>query len=173
MDLMTNGMIAPALATVLFASVLVAAAVSDVLTFTIPNRLILPLLAGYAVLAPLAGLDLREMLISLGVAAMVFFATVAAFALGWMGAGDSKLLTVVALWLGPQMTVQFLILTMALGGVVALMLLTLRAIPAGVLRGSGGWLTRLQGAETGVPYGLPIGLAGLTLLPQSGWFPGF
>lgn len=173
MDLISNGMIAPALAIALFSFVLISAAVTDVMTYTIPNRLILWLMAGYAVLAPLAGLGTREIMVSLGAAAMVFFATVAAFALGWMGAGDSKLLTVAALWLGPQVAVPFLILTMVLGGLVALMLLTLRAVPAGYLRGAGDWMTRLHDRNAGVPYGLPIGLAGLMMLPQSGWMAGF
>lgn len=173
MDTTLFGTIAPALAIAVFSSALVVAAVTDVTRYTIPNSLIIWLMAGYAALAPLSGLGMREIVISLGVASMVFFATVAGFALGWMGAGDSKLLTVAALWLGPQVAVQFLILTMVLGGIVALMLVTLRAVPAGYLRGSGGWLVRLHGADAGVPYGLPIGLAGLMTLPHTGWMAGF
>lgn len=173
MEQIDQDMIAAGIAVATFSALMVIAALHDVTSFTIPNRLILWLGGAYALLAPIAGFGLREMAFSLGLAAMVFFITVAAFALGWMGGGDSKLLTVVALWLGPATLPQFLILTMALGGLLALSMLTLRLLPASLAGPEGGWLGRLKSPESGVPYGLPIGIAALLTLPQTGWMAGF
>lgn len=173
MDTITQGTIAMTLALTVFSAAMLYAALRDVTRFTIPNGLVLWLAAAYGLLAPLAGLGPRAMLFSLGVAAMVFFVTIAAFALGWMGGGDSKLMTVVALWLGPQALPQFLFATMVLGGLLALSMLTLRLLPAGPAGLRAGWLLRLRAPDAGVPYGLPIGLAALITLPQTGWVAGF
>jgi prepilin peptidase CpaA len=173
MDMFTQGTIATTLALTVFSAAMLYAALRDVTTFTIPNGLVLWLATAYGLMAPMAGLGPRAMLFSLGVAAMVFFITIAAFALGWMGGGDSKLLTVAALWLGPQALPQFLIVTMVLGGLLALSMLTLRLLPAAAAGSQGGWLMRLRSADAGVPYGLPIGLAALYTLPQTGWMGGF
>lgn len=173
----SHGAITTALALAVFASLMVTAALRDVASTTIPDSLILWLAGGYAILGPLAGLAPGEMLVALGVAAMVFFATMAGFALGWMGGGDSKLLTVSALWIGPQALPQFLLLTTALGGLAALSILSLRHLPAtGTQAGPSArpaWMARLASADAGVPYALPIGLAALLSLPATPWLAGF
>lgn len=169
----SQGTVATLVALATFSALMTASAVRDVTSFTIPNRLILWLSAGYALLAPLAGFGPREILVALGVASMVFFCSIAGFALGWMGGGDSKLLTVSALWIGPQAVPQFLLLTTLLGGLVALMLMTLRFLPDGPSAARPDWFLRLRAQESGVPYALPIGLAALMTLPQTPWLAGF
>lgn len=173
MDMIPQGTIAATLALTVFSAALLYAALRDVTRYTIPNGLVLWLAAAYALLAPLAGLGPRAMLFSLGVAAMVFFVTIAAFALGWMGGGDSKLMTVVALWIGPQALPQFLVATLVLGGLLAISIMTLRLLPDGAATLRSGWLLRLRAPDAGVPYGLPIGLAGLMTVSQTGWVTGF
>ena len=169
--------VATSLALAAFVALMALAALRDMGGATIPNRLILWLAAGYATLAPLAGFAPREMLVALGVAAMVFFASVAAIALGWMEGSDSKLLTVAALWLGPEAVPLFLMLTLGLGGVAALSLLTLRNLPDGRLPAGGTKarslrLARLALAKDRLPGALPIGLAALLCLPATPWLAG-
>lgn len=171
-QLLSQGTITATLALAVFSGLVTLAALRDVTRYAIPNSLILWLAASYAAFAPLAGFAPREMLLALGVAAMVFFATIAGFALGWMGGGDSKLLTVTALWLGPQAVPQFLMLTMVLGGLLALSILSLRLLPVTGIAGRTSWLARIARAKEGVPYALPIGLAALLSLPGTPWLAG-
>lgn len=153
----------------LFSVAMIAAAVMDVLTLTISNRIVALLLAGYAVLAPAAGWSVEDMGWSVGAAMVVFFASVALFALGWMGGGDGKLATVGTLWLGASNALTFVTTTALLGGVCALGLLLLKnaSLPQSWLERP--WVARLHAAETGVPYAVAIGLAGLIVLPNTLW----
>ncbi|MEP7315232.1 MAG: prepilin peptidase, partial [Sphingomicrobium sp.] len=85
---------------------LVWAAIVDVRTFTISNRLN----AAIALLAPLywwsIGLPLwPDAAIQIGVAAAVFAALALTFAIGMMGGGDVKLAAALALWFSPTSTV--------------------------------------------------------------------
>lgn len=151
----------------LFLVALAYAALRDVRTLTVPNALVGAMLLGWAVLAPLAGLTTREMALDVGAAAMVFFATVAAYAMGWMGGGDSKLLTVSSLWLGAGQVVPFLMATMLAGGGLALALLALRLLPRTLTFPDR--FVKAQGAARDLPYALAIALGALSVLPRTLW----
>lgn len=166
---MTLSLLATIGAIGLFAGAMVLAAVMDVLTLKVSDRLVLLLAAGYAVLAPVAGWSLNDIAWSVSAAMLVFFASVAFFSLGWMGGGDGKLATVSTLWVGAQSALPFVATTALLGGVCALGLLLVKnlALPRSWLRKP--WLARLHAAETGVPYAVAIGLAALLQLPNTLW----
>src|SRR5262245_60400744 len=89
-----------ALIFVVFPFCMVFAAVSDMLSMTIANRVSVVLVATFAVVAPLTGMDW----VSYGwhfVAAFVVLAvTFLMFAIGGMGGGDAKLMSATALWMG-------------------------------------------------------------------------
>lgn len=154
-------------AVALFLVALGYAALRDVRTLTVPNALVGALLLGWGVFAPMAGLTTREMALDIGAAAMVFFATVAAYALGWMGGGDSKLLTVSSLWLGAGQVMPFLMATMLAGGGLALGLLALRLLPRSLPVPDR--FAPAQGAARDLPYALAIALGALTVLPRTPW----
>ena len=106
---MTNGAFTEILLGVL-AILLVVAAVIDVRTFTISNRLNLTV----AAIAPLywwsVGLPLWPgVAIQIGLAVAVFALFSVAFFLGMMGGGDVKLAAALALWFSPLATARFLI----------------------------------------------------------------
>src|SRR5687767_9880642 len=106
------------------AILLIAAAVIDVRTFTISNRLN----AVIALLAPLfwwsAGLPLwPDAAIQVGVALAVFAILAVTFYLGMMGGGDVKLAAAVALWFAPADTLRFLVFMTLAGGVVTIVAL--------------------------------------------------
>ena len=84
----------------IFPALMAYAAASDLLTMTIPNRLSLALVAGFAAFAILAGLSMQAVLLHLGAGAAVLAASFALFAFGWIGGGDAKLAAATALWLG-------------------------------------------------------------------------
>lgn len=168
LDSLTGLPVVATIASVFFLSALGYAAHRDLRTLTIPNGLILALFLGWSVLAPVAGLAPRDMALSIGAAAMVFFASVALYAIGWMGGGDSKLLTVTALWLGAGQVVPFLMATMLAGGGLALTMVTLRLVPRHLP-----WPARIARlhpqAFDEVPYALAIGLGALCIFPRTLW----
>ncbi|MEY4696172.1 MAG: hypothetical protein RIT14_600 [Pseudomonadota bacterium] len=162
-------LIASILAVALFSAAMIYAALRDVLTLSIPDGLILMLVAGWLLLAPAAGLTAQAMALSLGAAAMVFFATVAVHALGWTGGSSMRLATAATLWLGGEQAGPFLATTLLIGGLAGLVLYTLRSVSLpGRLAGQA-WLVRLQSGPAGVPHALAIGLAALLTLPATDW----
>lgn len=159
--------------TVLFAAVLVAAAVWDVRSRRIPNALILTGLALALALRVPAGWD--PVVAGVTGAGVAFLLTFPLYALGAMGAGDAKLLMVVGAFLGPGGFIPALLLSAIAGGVLAvgyalrggvmLAALTRTWMLAGRALTFGRTGERLTldtpGALT-IPYGLAIAAGSLT-----------
>jgi prepilin peptidase CpaA len=150
---MTNGVFTEILLGIL-AITLVYAAVVDVKTFTISNRLN----AFIALLAPLfwwsTGLDFwPDAAIQSGVAVIVFALLAAAFYAGMMGGGDVKLAAALALWFSPASTVMFLILMSIAGGVLTLVVVAIHR-------------TKKKEGKPQVPYGVAIAFGALAILTQ-------
>ena len=133
---------------------LLAAAIWDLRTRTIPNSLNLAIALGAIGFWWAEGLSLWPGVIgALLVAAIVFAIFAGAFALGMMGGGDVKMIAAIALWL-PLAAVFELLMIMALaGGAVTL-------LTAGHHR-----LARREGRPE-IPYGVAIAFAGLWLIGE-------
>jgi prepilin peptidase CpaA len=153
----------------IFPMVMAYAAVSDLLSMTIPNRLSLLGIAAFVIAAPLAGLGLGDIGLHLAAGAAVLVGSFALFALGWIGGGDAKLAAVAALWLGLSHTLEFLLLGSVFGGMLTIFILLARRrfLPAIGVRQQ--WLLRLHDPATGVPYGLALGAAALAIYPKTIW----
>ncbi len=142
---------------------LVWAAIVDVRTFTISNRLN----AAIALLAPLywwsIGLPLwPDAAIQMGVAAAVFAVLALTFAIGMMGGGDVKLAAALALWFSPTSTVKFLVIMSIAGGLLTVIVLLVHRLKPD-------WQVD-ENSETKkkpqVPYGVAIAIGGLWILAQ-------
>ena len=136
------------------AAILVFAAVIDVRTYTISNRLNLTV----ALLAPVywASIALSPwpgVAIQLGAGVAVFTILAGAFYAGMMGGGDVKLAAALALWFSPVSTVKFLVLMSLAGGVLTLGILLWHRARNG------------QGRPQ-IPYGVAIAFGGLAILTQ-------
>jgi prepilin peptidase CpaA len=136
------------------AAILIVAAVIDVRTFTISNRLNLTV----ALLAPLYWLSIAlspwpGVAIQLGLGAGVFVILAGAFYAGMMGGGDVKLAAALALWFPPLVTVKFLVLMSVAGGVLTLAVMAWHRFK------------RRQGRPE-IPYGVAIAFGGLAILTQ-------
>lgn len=136
------------------AALLIVAAVIDVRTFTISNRLNLTV----ALLAPLYWLSVAlspwpGVAIQLAAAATVFLILAAAFYAGMMGGGDVKLAAALALWFSPVAIVKFLVLMSLAGGVLTLVVLAWHR------------MKRREGRPE-IPYGVAIAFGGLAILTQ-------
>lgn len=131
---------------------LLVAAFTDIRSRKIANWLT----GGIALAAPLfwitSGLSLwPDVAMQFGVALAAFAVLAGLFAMGWMGGGDVKLLTALALWVSPTLFVQLLIVMALLGGILTIVF--------------GSWhIARRQKDKIAIPYGVAISAAGLWIL---------
>jgi len=136
------------------AATLVVAAVIDIRTFTISNRLNLVV----ALLAPVywASIALSPwpgIAVQLAAGAIVFTLLAGAFYAGMMGGGDVKLAAALALWFSPAGTVRFLVLTSLAGGVLTMGLVAWHR-------------AKKREGRPEIPYGVAIAFGGLAILTQ-------
>lgn len=139
---------------IVLATLLVVAAVVDVRTFTISNKLTLAV----ALLAPVYWLAVPvalwpEVPIQIAGAVIVFLLLAAAFYAGMMGGGDVKLAAALALWFPPGLTIKFLVLMSIAGGVLTLALLAWHR-------------AKHREGRPEIPYGVAIAFGGLAILAQ-------
>lgn len=132
------------------------AAVGDLRSFRIPNRLVL-LVIGFYPAHLLASPVPVDWLTGLICGALVFFCGFFAFSRGLIGGGDVKLLAAVSLWAGPHLVFPVLLLTMASGGVLALVFLV-HAMIQSRSRVSANVLTLGTALSAPVPYGIAIAI---------------
>jgi prepilin peptidase CpaA len=76
----------------------------------------------------------------------------------------------VALWLGLDHLVAYLLCVALLGGTLALAFLALRSHPLPVPICTHRWAVRLHDRRTGIPYGLALAAGALVLYPHTQWF---
>jgi prepilin peptidase CpaA len=150
---MTNGPFTEILLGLL-ALLLVVAAVVDVRTFTISNRLNLAV----ALMAPLFWWSVHLPLwpdagLQVAIAAGVFALLAVAFYAGMMGGGDVKLAAALALWFSPETTLTFLIYMSIAGGALTVVVMVLHR-------------ARKKAGKPQVPYGVAIAIGGLIILIQ-------
>src|SRR5690606_40457516 len=85
---------------VVFPFCMLFAAISDMVSMTIANRVSILLVAAFVVLAPLTGMQWQAIGLHLAAGAAVLAVTFSMFALGGMGGGDAKLLAATSVWMG-------------------------------------------------------------------------
>lgn len=153
---------------VIFPFCMAYAAVSDLLSMTIANRVSLVLVAAFAVLAPLTGMGWQDYGMHFAAMAMVLSVTFALFALGGMGGGDAKLMAATALWLGFGFTlVEYLMYSAFYGGMLTLLIVVFRNSPLAGVTVDNVILRNLADGKAGIPYGIALGLGGLMAFPHS------
>ena len=152
-----------------FSMSVIFAGISDLSTMRIPNRLVMAILLGYVILAPLAGLSLSQVGMGIASALIVFCLAFGVFAMGWMGGGDVKLMSVAALWLGLPQLGPFLLWTSMVGALLTLALMVYRSLPLSKAVRGFGWASDLHTTKTGVPYGVAIASASLIVIAASPW----
>jgi prepilin peptidase CpaA len=157
------------LAFLIFPAAMIWAAISDLMTMTIANRLVAGLLVSFLVLAPLAGMDLHALGLHFAAAGIVLAVGFFCFAMGWIGGGDAKFAAVTVLWLGWDQALSFVALASLLGGALTLFVLSFRraVLPAAVVRLP--WVARLHDDRSGVPYGVALAAAGVVIYPSTVW----
>lgn len=153
---------------IIFPFAMVYAACSDLVSMTIANRVSIGLVAIFPVIALAMGLPLSDIGLHFGIALLCLLVTFGFFAAGWMGGGDAKLLAATALWFGPSADlIEYLLLGTIYGGILTLGLLLSRVMLAPVTGVF--FIDRLLDRDTGIPYGIALGGAGLTVYSNGAW----
>ncbi|NTF40500.1 prepilin peptidase [Rhizobium rhizogenes] len=143
------------------------AAISDLLTMTIPNRVSLALAVSFLVLAPVFGLSLPEIGMHFAGAGLVFLACFAFFALNVMGGGDAKLLAAATLWFGFDTSLlEFLVYVAFIGGVLTVLIVLLRS-QSNIIMAMGLPLPNSLMVAKKIPYGIAIAIGGVLAFPSS------
>jgi prepilin peptidase CpaA len=154
----------------LFPAAVAFAATMDLFTMTIPNRISLALVAGFLVLAPLAGLGLGDMAYHAAAGLLVLAVGVLLFIPGWVGGGDAKLAAAVALWLGFEHLFSYFFFVALAGGSLAMLFLAARKHPLPAFVSTQPWAVRLHDRRTGIPYGVALAAGALVVYPHTSWF---
>ena len=157
-----------ALIFVVFPFCMVFAAVSDVLSMTIANRVSIVLVVTFAAVAPLTGMDWATYGWHFAACGMVLAVTFGMFAFGGMGGGDAKLMAATALWMGFNLNLlDYLVVSAFLGGVLTLAILLFRKSALADLTGQNLFLRHFADSTVGIPYAVALGLGGLAAYPDS------
>ena len=138
---------------------MVAAAVTDVLSYRIPNGLVIALFALFVVVAAV-NWSVVPWLSHAAAAFIIFCAGVLLYAIRQMGAGDVKLLAVAALWSGLLPLPSLMVFVTFCGLIGMLVIFALRMIvpllqpigPSGKRA-----LPRVMTKGQGIPYAIGIG----------------
>ena len=156
-------------------ALLVAAAIFDLTSFTIPNMLpaaMFALFAAFLLATTLNGhgLSWSETWPHLLAGGIALLASMALFAAGWVGGGDAKLFAMACLWLGWDSMYEYTLVASLLGGMLSVALVVLRRLPLPSLLAAQPWLVRLADRDSGVPYGVALAMAALAVLPDTELF---
>ena len=151
---------------------LAAAAVSDLMTYKIPNVIpgvMIVLFLAFLIVLAFGGhaMSRSETSPHLLAGALGLLAGMGLFALGWIGGGDAKFFAAAMLWLGFDALFSYAIVASLLGGVLTVGLITLRKIPQPAFLVRQAWYARLSDHKGGVPYGIALALAALLILPYT------
>jgi prepilin peptidase CpaA len=150
-----------------FALLLITAAVFDIRTRRIPNWSLIALI-GVFVVAGLLHATPQGWLLSLMAFGAALCGSGILYLLGVIGAGDSKLFSVAALFAGFSNLLLFTIATTIVGGVLALAYVLI--LPQLVIYGLMA-PPRRQGKDAGIPYGVAIAIGGLLTAVSTGFLP--
>ncbi|GAA6211128.1 prepilin peptidase [Hyphomicrobiales bacterium 4NK60-0047b] len=153
----------------IFPFALIYAGISDAMSFTISNKISLGLFVGFILLVPFSGLTLAEIGFHVAVGFLMLIVGFVLFARGYFGGGDAKIIAATSLWLGPEYTGMFLLFVAIYGGLLSLVILKVHKTPLPSFLANQRWLVNYQTGTAAVPYGIAIGLSGLSIYPYSHW----
>ncbi len=153
---------------VVFPALMIFAALSDLFTMTISNRISVALVLVFIPFAFVAGMPGQDILLHVACGGAVLVITFMLFAFGWVGGGDAKLAAATAMWMGWGHVGDYGLDATLLGGALTLAILGVRSVPLPRWAVTIGWMSHLHDAKTGIPYGIALAAAGLVVYPETG-----
>tara|TARA_B100000686_G_scaffold231064_1_gene238504 strand:- start:357 stop:836 length:480 start_codon:yes stop_codon:yes gene_type:complete len=146
-------------------ALVVWAAVTDFLTLKIPNVIPVFVIVAFGFLLlfePSALQDIYERLITV---AILFVVTFIMYAVNMLGAGDSKLLAVLGLWIPAAKFWLFVLIMASVGAVLGFIALYVRSRRFNVSwLPESSWFSQLQAGRNAVPYAVAIATAFLAVV---------
>ena len=143
------------------------AAVNDLITMTIPNRVSAILLGSFLIIAPLSGMDWQTFGMSLLAGLVILTACFAFFAMNAMGGGDAKILATSAVWFGFNISLTlFMVYVAFIGGLLTITILVIRSRSQEIMALGLPIPDSLLVAKK-IPYGIAIAIAGLLTYPEA------
>lgn len=162
---------------VLLSAAVLVGVFTDIFHYMIPNKLNLALFLGFYMFAffnpnftwEIAGYHTLT-------ASIILLISFIFFALGFFGGGDAKLISAISLWLGPELSLYFVIYTMIIGGLVSVFFLFWRCTTEfnfyhkfSILKSlyyGPAHQQDLRATKRGIPYAIAIAVGYFIILPQ-------
>ncbi len=149
----------------IFPAFMILGGVFDMLTMTIPNRISLILVGSFLFVAIAAGLSPQQIGMHLAVGLGVLVVTFILFAIGGFGGGDAKLIAASSLWMGFDHLLPYILAVGIYGGLLSVIILIFRKLVPDVYILRIDWAHRLHKSGGGIPYGIAIAAAALSVFP--------
>jgi len=154
------------LSLLLFLGIIVAAAIYDLVTYTIPHFAPLTLIALFVFFAVWQGMPWIAVMSHGSTGIAMLAAGWMLFAVGLLGGGDVKLFAAISLWMGWGELVNYLIMFSLCGGLLALSLLFFRRLPLANFLKRHAWIVTLHDRAQGVPYGIALAAGAFLARPE-------
>jgi prepilin peptidase CpaA len=144
-----------------FAGLVLAGAFSDVVTYKIPNVIVLTILLLYPIYVLVTPGEINWPM-ALAVFAGAIVAGMVLFRFGIFGAGDAKLIAAILLWAGPELAPITVLIIALIGGLVAFVMITpARFIIASALSSLGQDSLSDKVLARSMPYGVALAVGGI------------
>lgn len=153
----------------LFPTLVVAAAIGDVLTMRIPNWLNGATALAVVPMAVLAGMPLDVVQWHLLAGAVMLLFGFGLFARGYIGGGDAKLLAAAGLWVGWSALLPFVLVTTLAGGALAIIYKLWQLVRTEHVVRDFTWLRRAMRADLELPYGIAIAVGAMWVYSGTWW----
>lgn len=158
---------------VLFPFMVIAAAICDVFTMKIPNRLNLAIAGIMLPMALVAGLPAETFMWHLAAGGLMLGLGFGLFAVNVIGGGDAKLFAAAALWVGWSQLVPFLVYTALAGGILAIVAKMWQMVRIEHEVKDVAWLKRVIRSNFDLPYGVAIATGAVAVYPATFWMQRF
>ena len=159
------------LALTVFPLLVIVAAIGDVRTMRIPNKLNAAIALSFFPVALMAGMPWGVMGMHLLAFAVVLAAMMGLFFWGKIGGGDAKMIAAASLWVGwGEPLLIFFVVTALAGGILAVImkLWEMLRVEQGVW-GADGALRKTLARSLDLPYGVAIAAGALVAYPTGWW----
>ena len=136
---------------------------------TISNKVSLILIAGFMFFAVSVGMSWESIAWHWAMFGIVLLVGFTLFAFNVVGGGDAKLAASTALWFGWEHVLSYVYISSLLGAVLTLLIVFFRAQHLPLRVGNVEWIQRLYKSDSGVPYGIALGIGALMVYPATPW----
>jgi prepilin peptidase CpaA len=139
---------------------------SDLFEMRISNRTCLSILALFGVFAAVTAMPLAVVGWHLLAGILVLLVSFTLFATGYIGGGDAKLVAAISVWVGFSQLWEYIAISSVIGGFLTLAIVAVRSHPLPAFAAGQPWMMRLHDKQSGVPYGIALGLTALIMWPH-------